>query len=222
MRTLLAAALVLAATSVAAANPPGLTLAQVPDPEAPATPPVAQERPAAFIDHAPPRAETSEAAATGLALGVTAAGYLLAFSGAAERAHSGVVGGAVGAMIVVGPSAGHIYAGETRHALGMTALRGVGVTTFAVGLFMGLAVGDSDTCCSSSEHHDGNHHTAAIGTMAAGAALFIGGTVYDLWDAHRAAARANERAAARALAIVPVLSRGSQGASAGLALTGNW
>ena len=219
MRTLLAAALVLAATSVAAANPPGLTLAQVPDPEAPVEQPAPQAMAPQAIDQAPPRAEKSEAAATGLAIGVTAAGYALAFSGVANRANSSALGGAIGAMI--GPSAGHIYAGETKHALGMSALRGVGVTTFAVGLFMGFARGDGAACCGSSHGGDADGN-AALGTMAAGAALFIGGTVYDLYDAHRAATRANERAAARQLAIIPVLSHGTQGASAGLALTGNW
>ncbi len=222
MRTRLAAALVLAATSIAAASPPGLTPEQVPDPETPATQPAAQASSPLVFDHAPVPPAKSEATATSLALGITAAGYLLAFSGAAERANSGVLGGAVGAMIVVGPSAGHLYAGEARHALGMTALRGVGVTTFAVGLFMGFAVGDTEACCGTTSHHDDSSRNAALGTMAAGAAMFIGGTVYDLWDAHRAVARANERAATRQLAIVPVLSRGTQGAAAGLALTGNW
>src|SRR3954469_19611035 len=60
----------------------------------------------------------SESAATALALGSTLGGLALAYEGAQHDDGSVVFGGV--ALMLIGPSAGHFYAGETAHGAKMS------------------------------------------------------------------------------------------------------
>jgi hypothetical protein len=221
MRTTLAAAAILLSTvSVATAQPalapPGMTDVD----DAPAR--------AAEVPAAPAPAQMSEATATELAVGATAAGYALAIGMAAYGGpgdHT-AASWASATLIMVGPSAGHLYAGEGGHAAGMIALRSAGVVTFAVGA-MSYFVAANDTgcadyygCTNPSRGSTQDDHTGGKAAMLLGAGAFIIGTGYDLFDAHRAARRHNERT--RAVAIAPTTIQAPGGVAPGLALSGQW
>ena len=137
------------------------------------------------IPVAPVVREKSEVVATGLALGTTLGG----------------------AAMFVGPSAGHIYAGENGHAVGMTLLRGAGAATFLYGLMTDTIVADGPK--------EYSQHASARPLMVLGAAVFLGGTLYDMFDAHRAVRRAN---AENGVVVAPMISA----RSAGVAVAGSF
>ena len=201
MRTALAAIaalVVLAATAPAFAAPPSLT--PLSDPEEP--PAHAALRPTDTP------AQVSEDTSTMLAVGTTLGG-IAAFA-AGVRMNSAPIGWLGVAAVFVGPSAGHIYSGERLHALGMTALRGAGAATFLVGVIKATVTYETDGGGTSHpERRD------AVPLMVLGASAFIGGTIYDLLDAHRAARRANHEAT---IAIAPLATQHS----VGLALAGSF
>jgi len=189
-RPALALFFISAMVTTAVAQP---SLTPISDPE---TPP---------IPVAPVVSEKSEVVATGLAFGTTLGGFGLIALGASL--HSGVVGTLGGAAMFVGPSAGHIYAGENGHAVGMTLLRGAGAATFLYGLMTDTIVADGP--------REYSQHPSARPLMVLGAAVFLGGTLYDMFDAHRAVRRAN---AENAVVVAPMISA----QSAGVAVAGSF
>jgi hypothetical protein len=212
MRIAAVAALVLvAAAPVAAAAPPSLT--PLSDPEEP--PPPQHDRPTSGAK--------SETAATALAFGTTAAGYVLAAAIANSDHETGAE--AAMALMVIGPSAGHLYAGESGHALGMSALRAGGLVTFALGLLAVVATDNVEYgncpggCGNVSDER--NDHSFGAGMMIVGGTAFVVGTAYDLYDAHRAVRRANDKLVG-AMQFTPTMIRVPNGMAPGMALTGRF
>lgn len=142
---------------------------------------------------APRAPEPAKSATTArvAALATTAAGFGLMYL-AVERdtpplATAGLV------TMIVGPSAGHVYAGESKHALGMSALRLGGLVVFGLGaLSVANDAGECfETNCSSQRRVTGGHVA-----MAAGGLIVLGSAIYDIYDAGRAAERTNAKHAA--------------------------
>jgi hypothetical protein len=160
---------------------------------------------------APPPPTKSAWAATGLAVGVTIAGYALgAASEPLERDHPRVATTMLAASFVLsaaGPSAGHLYAGEPGHALRWTAIRGAGLLVGVTGTSVAIHGYDRDQ----------GYWFAAATFATIGLATYAAGLSWDLFDAHRAAGRANRRTAAAQsrIAVTPTM-----GSSPGLAIVG--
>ncbi len=203
----IAAALLASAT---AAAQPALT---APQPYYPSAPPA-------------PVAETkSESTATLLAIGTTVGGIALMSTGANHESGGVVLAGA--ALTLIGPSVGHFYAGETGHGIKMSLLR----TGAALVLGAGLIASFTSASCDVAADPNGN--TGSCGPtkddretgrrmMWLGGATLAVATVYDLWDAHNAAHRANVREARR-YTIAPSIMTGASGARApGLVLGGQF
>lgn len=118
------------------------------------------------------------------------------------------------ASYVVGPSAGHLYAGEASHAAGFSALRlglgGAGLALMADGLVEHM---DCEEYGSDGSGCGGLEIAAGITLFATSTALVF----YDIVDAPRAARRAPGRAPAVAL-LPAVLADGRGGRTPGLAL----
>lgn len=209
MRTAVIAAALLVSASTAVAQP-AMT--------APMAPPY-------YYQPAPPVAEVkSEGTATLLALGTTVGGLVMMSTGAKNDNGGVVLAGA--AMTLVGPSVGHFYAGETGHGIKMSLLRTGAAAVMGAGLIMSLNSAQCDvaqnpdgtyTSCSTSDDREGGRRMMWLG----GAALAVA-TVYDLWDAHNAAHRANVREARR-MTLGPAIMTGASGARAtGLVLGGQF
>jgi len=148
-----------------------------------------------------------------LAVGATGLGLLAVFGGADDNNEELALAGA--ALTLIGPSAGHIYAGENGHAVKMTLLRTAGLLTFAWGAVESTQ-GDCIDYCYEDDSSEGE--TA----MYLGGAVFVIGTLYDLYDSGRAARRYNEKAA-RALTLGPtMMSSARGGTSPGVALSGSF
>lgn len=198
-----AIAVALATLSSVAAAQPGMTPVQAPDEEVPgnrsatvpAPPPgyyvygpMAQPMPAPAIEGS----MKSEGTATMLSIGTTAAGFaLLAASGKQQNGGEGM--GMLGAIaLLVGPSAGHIYAGETGHAVGMTLVRVGALTAFIAGVFQATTVYAAD-CLDPCTGYTGDDRDNGATLMWVGGISFVAATVYDIIDAPRAARRRNAK-----------------------------
>lgn len=131
--------------------------------------------------------------ATGLAIGGTLAGFGLMAAGGALESESLTWTGL--GVALVGPSAGHIYAGEGRHALVTSSLRAGSFGMFAVGFSMSFCIFD---CEDKSVSERRNGELLAFG----GLGLYVATTLYDIVDAHQATRRANRAAAAAAPAVL--------------------
>lgn len=94
-------------------------------------------------------------------------------------------------LMVIGPSAGHLYAGDSGEAVGMSLVRagGLGVAFYG----FSRMVDDLDDCAEACGDHG---LLVAVG----GLGIWSAAAIYDLIDAPRAAARANAR---RRMSIVP-------------------
>jgi len=193
MRRLTLALLVLSAMVATSVAQPSLTPISIPDPETPPPPT------AAVVT------QKSEGLATGLALGTTFGGLAMIVAGVSAR--SAAIETLGGAAVFIGPSAGHIYAGEHGHATGMTLLRCAGAATFLYGLATDTIVADGP--------REYSEHPSARPLMVLGAAAFLGGTLYDMFDAHRAVRRAN---AETGLVVAPMIGA----RTAGLAASGSF
>lgn len=153
----------------------------------------------------PAQADKDGTTATLAALGFTAAGFALAGAGASN--HVAALGDAGLALIIIGPSAGHLYAGEKGHALGMSLLRTAAIATIVIGAIDDLAGNVECPAYSSTPGiypGDGcstNQQNYGSAIAMTGGLVLIAATAYDIWDAHRAARRANERPSS--LAVVP-------------------
>lgn len=217
------AALVLTAvlgSSLTAAAQPGLTPVQEPDAEQPTQrasspmlpPPPPVAAPGGYYVYGPmpgpmplpaPMIEgktKSEGTATMLSLGTTAAGFALLASAANQDNGGGM--GTLGVLaLLIGPSAGHIYAGETGHAVGMSLVRGGAAIAFLAGVIKATTVyatdsGDCIDWCNSGDSDNG----ATL--MWVGGLTFVAATVYDIIDAPRAARRRNAKE--RQFAVQPM------------------
>ena len=168
---------------------------------------------AAAPDAAPPSGAKSGVTATALSIGFTMAGFVLVAAGMSDSDGPDInpvlVFGGLG-VLAIGPSAGHVYAGEGEHAAGISLLRSISIVAALRGL-------DSLQTC---------HNDSACTGDTGGSALAIGGlvaygglTLYDMYDAHRAAHRYN----ARAVTIAPAPLRTPGGRAApGLVLAGSF
>lgn len=190
------AAIVVAAlatlSSVAAAQP-GMTPVtddEVPGATIPAPPPgyyvygpMAQPMAAPVIEGS----MKSEGTATMLSIGTTAAGFALLAASGKQGSDDGAGMGMLGALaLMVGPSAGHIYAGEAGHAVGMSLVRSGAALVFLVGALKAtMSYSDCWEC-------DGSRDNGA-GLMWTGGLAFVAATVYDIIDAPRAARRRNNK-----------------------------
>lgn len=231
----LAALLVLALATPALAQP-GATepwAPPPPPPQAPAPPPTyapppvqptyAPPPPQGYAPQGypgyapPPQADVkplkSESTATWLAIGTTALGLGM-IAAAAEDGNDGLgfAGLAVG---LIGPSAGHIYAGENGHALRMSLLRAAGFATLIYGIIESESAYDCIDYCYEDTRNDGE--TA----MWVGGAVLVGATLYDFYDAGRAARRFNEKQQ-RSYMVAPTMMSSGGRTSPGFALSGQF
>lgn len=151
-------------------------------------------------------------------LSIAAGSVLWSHAGDSRNAQLAGIG-----MIVVGlwvgPSAGHIYAGEWGHAVGWSLFR---AATSTVGGAIALAAALHGDC----EDGPPGACDTSTGTVLLGAGLLLAAgasAVYDFVDAPRAAERANQRSAAGDLALAPIVSAADGGGSTrGLALVGRF
>jgi hypothetical protein len=126
--------------------------------------------------------------------------------------------GATGMMI--GPSLGHYYANRRLGTPGLAArLAGTGVGLLGVAMLVAGGVACSNVIGPSSENCDDGSESAKV-VMAAGAGLFIGGAIYDIATAGRAARREN----ARQMSLRPLFQPGAPGQTSayGLSLDGTF
>jgi hypothetical protein len=146
-----------------------------------------------------------------LAVGTTLGGLAVMYAGAEQRDGAVVLGGM--AMMMIGPSAGHFYAGETGHGVKMSLLRTGGLVLLGVGLVTSSSV----TYCAATDVEAGScstrdSHTRGELMMWIGGATIVGATLYDLWDARNAAHRANEKAV-RSWTVAPSIMAGATGST---------
>ena len=99
------------------------------------------------------------------------------------------------AALAAGPSAGRWYAGEGRHALTWTLVRGAGISAAGGGIYLAFDAYDDDRAL-----------VPGVLLAAAGTVAFTVGLYWDLADAHRAAHRANRRArqTSPSMTVLPV------------------
>jgi hypothetical protein len=117
---------------------------------------------------------------------------------------------------LIGPSAGHLYAGETSHAVKMSALRIGALATFLLGLVPVISANDSR--CGDCGPQPSNDNLLPKLALAAGGVGLVVATLYDLADAPRAARRAN----LRAFQLVPTAVPTSTGMAPGAVLAGRF
>jgi len=177
-----------------------------------AVPAVALAQPAAAEA---PTHTRSGGTATVLALGATAAGFGLIAAGEAHgeptRGADAWLTGAGYALTVVGPSAGHIYAGEGGHALGFSALRAASMVA--------VVYGATQVMPCLTEGCPEAHPERGAAFLILGDAAYLGLTIYDVYDAHRAV----RRASAPAVVIAPSALRTPGGRTAtGLVVAGRF
>jgi hypothetical protein len=125
--------------------------------------------------------------AFGLATGSTAAGGLLLVLATESSDDRVVVASTLlgGGLLVVGPSTGHLYAGDSGEAVGMSLLRGGAVGLFYVGFTRVFEDCDGEVCDDDK----------GMLMMLGGVGLWSAAAIFDMIDAPRAAARANARIA---------------------------
>jgi len=118
-------------------------------------------------------------------------------------------------VLVIGPSAGHAYAGEwgTAGVLALGRVGGVALATYGVIGMIGCIE------CDDTVEQDDDDSGAAVGLLLLGTAVYVGTTVYTIIDAPRAARRTNRRAAARMM-VSPTIITTPSGRATGLALVG--
>jgi hypothetical protein len=190
-------------------------------------PALAQE---ALTPAAAPPVETAPAAspgaAVGLSLGATLASYGALFLGA-QLASSGdsapsAIGFGVMALgfsgTIVGPSLGHLYAGDKKHALLTTGLRLATGGLFASSL--GVFVSDANSCVLDFDEPKAICGPARVLTDASFVAL-VGLGVYDIIDAARAPKRAS-KAKERSISLAPAILPTAGGPQVSLAIGGSF
>jgi hypothetical protein len=229
MRRLAVLAALVLVPAIATAQP-GLTNPQHPDDEVPAThrapvqPTYAYEAPSPYSYPAPvvPEAK-SEGVATALSIGAITAGFAMIGSGAQNGRDGMITAGLL--TMVIGPSAGHIYAGETGHAVKMSLLRGGGFVAFMIGaikattVYAGSPAEPGCIDCPTRSSHNDRDNAGLL--MWGGGITFVAATVYDIIDASRAARRHNAKST-RMLMVAPSYAQTSSGPAPGVALSGRF
>nr|HEX4317178.1 hypothetical protein [Kofleriaceae bacterium] len=154
----------------------------------------------------PAAADKDGTTATLTALAATGTGYALVALASSHHGSLAAVGDLGAALAIIGPSAGHLYAGEYAHVAAMSALRSLALTVIAVGAIDAFsgdlecadagapAPGEDGSCGANNS----NHGTAIA---LVGVSGFVVATAYDLWDAHRAAERSNAKRGS--IAVLP-------------------
>lgn len=224
MRIAALVAAVVTTWSLTAAAQPGMTPVQTPDDEQPTPPPPPPPVPGAYFVYGPMSAPLpapviegrtkSEGTATLLSLATTAGGFAL-LATAVNQSEGGGGMGMVGFLaLLIGPSAGHIYAGEAGHAVGMSLLRGGATIAFIAGALKMTMASDCIDWCGSNERDSG----ATL--MWVGGLTFIAATVYDIIDAPRAARRHNTKE--RQYAVQPMFVGAANGPAPGLGFAGKF
>lgn len=127
-----------------------------------------------------------------MSLGTTAVGYGLVIGASNPTL---VATGAV--MALVGPTTGHFYAGDYWNAGLGCRLLGIGAT-FVGGVTIFASEGDS---------------TAGGALVVGGGLLYLGGAVYEIATAGRAARAYNREAAVNSLKVAPMVSHQTTGLS---------
>ncbi|HTL34993.1 MAG TPA: hypothetical protein VL326_17810 [Kofleriaceae bacterium] len=174
-------------------------------------------QPTPTVEQTPTRSHRSPGLAKLMSIGLTTAGFttVLITNSLATPDDSGrrltpkyklplyLTGGI---LLAVGPTSGHLYAGEYwNNALTVRLISG-GI--------MVLAAGAIDNVSSETDHN-GNGGAIAV-TVIAGV-VFLGASAYEAGTAGRAAERYNARHAGPAVTVVPVISR-----EPGIALVGQF
>jgi hypothetical protein len=202
MRNVLTAAALLVAAASTAAAQPAMTAPRY-EPAQPA-----------------PEAK-SGSTATLLAIGTTLGGFALINAGAQNGDDSVIMGGIM--MSLIGPSVGHFYAGETGHGVKMSLLRTGSALVLGMGLIASLNTESGASCNDcGTQTHDHDDSSKARQMVWIGGGTLVAATLYDLWDAHNAARRANE-AAARKWTLAPSMMTSASGTTApALTIAGTW
>jgi len=145
---------------------------------------------------AAPAVETKSPALAGaLAVGTPIAGVLVAV--VADGSLPLEVTAA--SLFAFGPSLGHVYAGEYKHAAVSTLIRGGAYAGFALSAIKWTKISDPE--CEVPGCYKPRTADVLEVTMVVTALIFVGATAYTWYDAPRAARRTNHRRAQ--LAIVP-------------------
>jgi hypothetical protein len=228
MRVLAAAAFVLALTSTALAQP-GMTQPYGPTyGPPPAPPPAGAPAPYYGGGYQPQYAQPPQqpmldlqlkSSGTALlwAVGTTVAG-IAAIGAAFDEESEGLLLLGAG-LTLIGPSAGHIYAGEGSHALKASLFRAGGVLIFTLGA---IEADSYDECYDYySCEEDSSEGEAA---MWIGGLIVVGSTLYDFYDAGRAVNRYNDRKRrAAGYQFAPtMMSRAGGGMTPGVGVTGSF
>jgi hypothetical protein len=160
----------------------------------------------------------SEGTATMLSVGTTAAGFAL-IAAAGKQQDGGGAMGTVGVLaLLIGPSAGHIYAGETGHAVGMTLVRGGAAIAFLAGVLKATMVYSTSDCFDCG--HASGDRDDGVTLMWVGGLSFVAATVYDIIDAPRAAKRRNAKD--RQFSMQPMMVGTANGPSPGIGFAGKF
>jgi hypothetical protein len=142
--------------------------------------------------------DKSPGVALGLSLLGTAGGYA-AIAAGSENGNEGLVWLGLGG-ILVGPSLGHFYAGESGRAIGHSLIRLGAVGT----MFAGAVITFAD--CWDDE--DGDCGSVGPVIIVGGAVLGVGSTVYSIADAPAAARRHNQERRRFLLTPAPLVGPG--------------
>jgi hypothetical protein len=163
----------------------------------------------------------SSAVATSLSLGVTTGGAALMAGGLTmdnRDLRAGVVI-AGGIAMIVGPSAGHWYAGRWRPTSGAV-VRGIGLGVATLGLVVAAANCNWEIAYDNYVHScSPRDSTFGIAAITVGLATFVGGAIYDIWTTPRDVERENARRAStpRAWTMAPMVTPHLMGAAIGTA-----
>ncbi len=233
MRVLAAAAIVLAAMTSLAVAQPGMTQPTYgptyAPPPPPAPPPQGQPYGGTYgggYGYQPQWAQPqpqldlqlkSSGTAMLWAIGTTVAGIAVIGAAFDEESEGLLLLG--GALTLIGPSAGHIYAGEGMHAVKGTLLRTGGLVIFTLGA---LANEQSyDDCYDYYSCEEDNSDGEAA--MWIGGLIVVGSTLYDFYDAGRAVNRYNDRRRKAAYQFSPtMMSTRGGGMTPGVGVTGTF
>jgi len=209
MRNAVVAAAVLLSASTALAQP-GMTTTSAPPPY--------------YYPQAPAPEVKSESTATLLSIGATLGGLAVMSAGAQRESGEVFLTGA--ALMVIGPSAGHFYAGETGHGVKMSLLRTGAALVFGVGVISQIT-GVCDVAVGENGEGGGCGHSrtdreTGEKLLWIGGGAFVAATLYDFWDAHNAAHRANVRAARRYTIAPSIMGSASGTRVPGIVLAGQF
>jgi hypothetical protein len=136
-----------------------------------------------------------------------------------EAPHAGATMAVVGGFgLLIGPSVGHAY-GENRFwTAGMTMRVGGLVIAGGGGLLLSAADAEAGIGCVEADCSRNDSHTLQYAVIATGAALFVGGAIYDVATAGSATDRYN----ASHVTVAPTAIASAHGAVAGVGIGGTF